>query len=81
MMHFLHLHHSGEDDSLWPLVRQLNPAAGALLDVMDADHARIGPEIERVTAAAIEYRADSAARQDLLHSLTVLKDLPAASAA
>lgn len=73
MMHFLHLHHSGEDDALWPLVRQLNPAAGALLDVMDADHARIGPEIERVTAAAIEYRADSAARQDLLHSLTILE--------
>ena len=52
MMHFLHIHHSGEDRGLWPLVRELNSAAGPLLDAMDADHTRIAPEIERVTAAA-----------------------------
>ncbi|MDX5453885.1 MAG: hemerythrin domain-containing protein, partial [Rhodococcus sp. (in: high G+C Gram-positive bacteria)] len=32
MMQFLHLHHSGEDQGLWPLVRAVNPAAEALLD-------------------------------------------------
>ncbi|MEE2035259.1 hemerythrin domain-containing protein [Rhodococcus chondri] len=72
MMHFLHLHHRGEDAGLWPLVRELNPAAGALLDVMNTDHARIGPEIERVTAAATEYRADPAAREELSISLADL---------
>ncbi|PQP24560.1 hemerythrin domain-containing protein [Rhodococcus opacus] len=75
MMHFLHLHHSGEDRGLWPLVRELNPAAGALLDVMDADHARIGPEMERVTAAAAEYRAHPAAREDLSRSLAALEQV------
>ncbi|MFZ2172781.1 MAG: hemerythrin domain-containing protein [Rhodococcus sp. (in: high G+C Gram-positive bacteria)] len=75
MMHFLHLHHSGEDAGLWPLVRELNPAAGALLDAMDADHARIGPEIERVTAAATEYRTDPAAREELSNSLTALEQV------
>ena len=65
MMDFLHIHHSGEDRGLWPLVRELNPAAGPLLDAMDADHTRIAPEIERVTTAASEYRADPAARDDL----------------
>ncbi|MFD6062833.1 hemerythrin domain-containing protein [Rhodococcus wratislaviensis] len=75
MMQFLHLHHSGEDSGLWPLVRELNPAAGALLDAMDADHARIGPEIERVTAAATEYRAYAASREDLSHSLTALEQV------
>jgi hypothetical protein len=29
MMEFLHAHHTGEDEGLWPLVRQQNPAAGA----------------------------------------------------
>ena len=72
MMHFLHIHHSGEDRGLWPLVRELNPAAGPLLDAMDADHTRIAPEIERVTAAASEYRADPAAREDLSGSLDAL---------
>ena len=42
MMEFLHAHHTGEDEGLWPLVRQQNPAAGALLDSMEADHLVIG---------------------------------------
>ena len=72
MMHFLHMHHSGEDRGLWPLVRELNPVAAPLLDAMDADHARIAPEIERVTATATEYGADPAAREDLSRSLDAL---------
>ncbi len=71
-MQFLHMHHSGEDRGLWPLVRELNPVAGPLLDAMDADHARIAAEIERVTATATEYRADPAAREDLSRSLDAL---------
>ncbi len=45
MMHFLHVHHTGEDDGLWPLVLAKNPAAAELLDRMDADHKRIAPAI------------------------------------
>ena len=72
MMHFLHGHHSGEDRGLWPLIRDLNPAAGPMLDVMDADHVRIATEIERVTAATTAYRSDPAAREDLSRSLEAL---------
>ena len=38
MTEFLHMHHTGEDEGLWPLIRSRNPSAGALLDRMDADH-------------------------------------------
>ncbi|MFC9552584.1 hemerythrin domain-containing protein [Rhodococcus sp. NPDC056960] len=75
MMHFLHLHHSGEDRGLWPLVREGNPGARALLDAMEADHARIDREMERVTAAAIGYRVHPAAREDLSHALTALEQV------
>ena len=47
MMHFLHMHHTGEDVGLWPLMRARNPSARALLDQMDADHRRIGPRSQR----------------------------------
>ncbi|MDQ3056107.1 MAG: hemerythrin domain-containing protein [Actinomycetota bacterium] len=59
LMDFLHGHHTGEDQGLWPLVRAHNPAAGDMLGQMDAEHARIGPEIERVQEAAAVYRADA----------------------
>ena len=42
-MDFLHAHHESEDQGLWPLVRVKNPAAGALLDSLEADHERIDP--------------------------------------
>ena len=59
MMEFLHGHHSGEDAGLWPLVRARNPAAGPLLDSMEADHARIAPAAAAVTMAAREYGSTS----------------------
>ena len=59
MMEFLHAHHAGEDQGLWPLVRAHNPAAGDLLDQMDADHARIGPRIDQVQNAAATYGTDA----------------------
>lgn len=57
MLAFLHAHHSGEDEGLWPLVRKRNPAAAELLDSMEADHARIAPAADAVAAAAQEYTA------------------------
>lgn len=58
VMEFLRLHHRTEDEFLWPLIRRLNPDAGVLLDRMDADHARISPEIDRLRDAARAYRTD-----------------------
>ena len=48
MMDFLHEHHEGEDAGLYPMVRAVNPAVGALLDVMAADHAAVDPAVESV---------------------------------
>jgi hemerythrin-like domain-containing protein len=52
MMHFLHAHHRGEDEGLYPMVRAANPDAAALLDAMDADHQAIHPAMDAVAAAA-----------------------------
>jgi hemerythrin-like domain-containing protein len=59
MMHFLHVHHSGEDDHLWPAIRSRNPDAAALLDQMDADHRRIAPAITALEEASRAYAADA----------------------
>jgi hypothetical protein len=76
-MDFLHAHHAGEDQDLWPLIRAHNPAAGDLLDQMDADHARIGPQIDHLQNAAAVYRADAspAARQGLVEAIELLRSV------
>ena len=74
MMEFLHAHHTGEDEGLWPLVRQQNPAAGALLDSMEADHLVIGPAAAALAAAGRRYASTSAdePRADLVTALDML---------
>jgi hypothetical protein len=77
MMDFLHAHHTGEDQGLWPLVRANNTAAGDMLDQMDADHARIGPYIDEVHEAAAAYGADAsaAARHGLANAIELLRSV------
>ncbi len=74
MMAFLHAHHTGEDEGLWPLVRRRNPAAGAMLDSLEADHRRIGPAATTLTAAGQRYAAAAAdeARAELVTALDAL---------
>ena len=55
LMDFLHHHHTNEDDGLYPLVLEKNPAAGELLAVMNADHDRITPRILELDVAARAY--------------------------
>lgn len=71
MMDFLHAHHTGEDEGLWPVVRRRNPAAEGLLDSLEADHARIAPAAGAVTAAARHYTdgVSDGARSALVASL------------
>ena len=49
----LHLHHTAEDIALWPALRQkvTDPAQIAVLDAMEAEHARIDPMLAQVDAA------------------------------
>lgn len=60
MMRFLHAHHTSEDEGLWPLVRRRNPAAGELLDSLEAEHRLIAPAAAAVTTAGDRYAATSA---------------------
>ena len=73
LMGFLHLHHSGEDDWLWPTMRRLNPAASEVLDQMDADHVAIAPHMGKVTAAAAAYGKSATGRESLADALNDLR--------
>ncbi len=73
MMHFLHIHHSGEDAWLWPTMRRLNPGASDILDQMDADHLAITPHMGEVTAAASAYEKSATGREALVSALSDLR--------
>ncbi len=73
LMHVLHLHHSGEDDGLYPLVVRRNPDSADLVEQMDADHGTITPAMDRLTEAARRHLADPSSPDDLL--ATALTDL------
>jgi iron-sulfur cluster repair protein YtfE (RIC family) len=49
----LHVHHTAEDTSLWPPLRQkvTRPDETAVLDAMEAEHARIDPLLSQVDAS------------------------------
>ena len=74
LMEFLHAHHTGEDEGVWPLVRERNPAASALLDSLEADHGRIDPAATTVTAAGQRYAATTTdePRAELVAALDAL---------
>jgi hypothetical protein len=73
MMGFLQVHHSGEDDWLWPTMRRVNPSASELLDQMEDDHLAIVPHIEKVTSAAAAYEKRAAGRETLVSALSALR--------
>ena len=75
MCRFLHRHHAGEDAGLWPLIRERDRSAGALLDRMEAYHARIAPALAAVEEAAQAYGDDPSARERLLTTLSGLDDV------
>jgi hypothetical protein len=41
MLHFLHTHHTGEDELLFPLLRERAALDPELMDRMDAQHAQV----------------------------------------
>ena len=74
LMDFLHAHHESEDQGLWPLVRLKNPAAGALLDSLEADHEGIDPLATALRKAGGRYgeTADDEARSTLVEAIDAL---------
>jgi len=73
MMHFLHLHHGGEDAWLWPTMRERDPGAAELVDQMVEDHLAIAPHLETVAAAAAAYERSAAGRPALEQTLADLR--------
>ncbi|MDN5747058.1 MAG: hemerythrin domain-containing protein [Pseudonocardia sp.] len=71
MMAFLH-HHTGEDEGLFPLVREHDPAASALLDDMDADHERIVPAMATLERAAAAWAVHADARSEVVAAIDAL---------
>jgi len=76
MMEFLRAHHRSEDDGLYPLVRQRDPAVAELLDTMHADHETIATAITEVESAATSLDPDGARQhQRLLDTLDRLAEV------
>jgi hemerythrin-like domain-containing protein len=48
MLDFLHVHHSGEDELLWPVLRPRVAVEGDLLDRMEAQHHQVAAAIADV---------------------------------
>lgn len=70
----LHVHHTAEDTSLWPPLRQkvTRPGETAVLDAMEAEHARIDPLPAQVDASL------AACRPGLADNAAALAQTPAA---
>jgi Hemerythrin HHE cation binding domain len=59
----LHIHHTAEDESLWPMLRSAITSADelAVVEAMEAEHAQLDPQIARVDAQiAAGFDADAA---------------------
>lgn len=72
--HQLHIHHTAEDSDLWPRVRERaagRPRDLALLDEMEAEHARIDPLLAAVDTALTERAAEL---PDLVRALIATLD-------
>jgi hemerythrin-like domain-containing protein len=66
LMRFLHDHHSGEDDGLYPLVVRRNPDSADLVEQMDADHSSITPAMEALESVAKQHLTDPTAPDSAL---------------
>jgi hypothetical protein len=57
---FVHSHHRAEDVLLFPTLRAADPAAGPVVDRLEADHRRVSDLLDAVEAAAERLTAEGA---------------------
>ena len=62
MLHFLHTHHTGEDELLFPLLRERAALDPELMDRMDAQHAQVDRAVAVVGAELPAWTASADAR-------------------
>jgi hypothetical protein len=74
---FVHHHHQAESVMLFPALRRANPALGAVVDKLEADHARVSVLLDEVTGAAGDLADDDSpgARAQLSGALQALSDV------
>ncbi|GAA2166100.1 hemerythrin domain-containing protein [Actinomadura napierensis] len=68
----LHIHHTAEDDALWPAMREAlagRPDDLALLDAMEAEHAAVDPAVDAVDAALADRESGPARLGELADAL------------
>jgi Hemerythrin HHE cation binding domain/Polyketide cyclase / dehydrase and lipid transport len=77
MMGFLRAHHYSEDDGLYPLVRQRDRGATAILDAMHTDHEAIAAQVADVekVAASVVSGDTIGPPEPLTRSLDLLADV------
>ncbi len=71
----LHAHHTAEDESLWPVLREelADPADDlAILDAMELEHAALGPVLGSIDALFADGDAGSARLSELTGELDIL---------
>ena len=59
MLHFLHTHHTGEDELLFPLLRERAALDPELMDRMDAQHAQVNDAVAAVGAKLPAWTASA----------------------
>ena len=59
MLEGLHLHHTSEDDLLWPLLLERCPPDADLVERMEAQHARVDHHIQQLTPALARWEAEA----------------------
>lgn len=77
----LHHHHAGEDELLWPPLRERLPQRAVVhLDEAEAEHAGLDEALRRVAGSRLEWvrRVDAESRDALVEALETLHHLLAA---
>jgi hemerythrin-like domain-containing protein len=59
MLNFLHTHHSGEDELLFPLLRERAALEPELMDRMDAQHAQVDAAVTAIDAELPAWTANA----------------------
>ena len=66
----LHMHHTGEDDVLWPLLLERAAPSSELVHTMQAQHDRVDAQVERISPLLREWvRTASSVRGEQLARL------------
>jgi iron-sulfur cluster repair protein YtfE (RIC family) len=71
---YLHVHHTTEDELLWPPLRKSLPEdsrATALLDAMEAEYAAIDPVLAAIDAGLADRESGPGHLEELADSLTI----------